>query len=110
VDKPEIMAALKVLGIKATQQEIETMISHVDKDNTGFSRSKYLIGYCVTPLIGELDFEQFVELMTNNPRYCIKPVPLASSINELHSESGDREGGLSLATFPLLAKYYSWHS
>ena len=37
VDKPEIMAALKVLGIKATKQEIETMISHVDKDNTGFS-------------------------------------------------------------------------
>ena len=50
MDKPEIMAALKVLGIKSTQQEIETMIRHVDKDNTGFSRSKYLIGYCVTPI------------------------------------------------------------
>ncbi len=35
MDKPEIMAALKVLGIKATKQEIEAMISHVDKDNTG---------------------------------------------------------------------------
>ena len=35
LDKPEIMAALKVLGVKATKQEIEDMISHVDKKKTG---------------------------------------------------------------------------
>jgi Ca2+-binding EF-hand superfamily protein len=35
VDKPEIMAALKVLGVKASKKEIEDMISHVDKKNTG---------------------------------------------------------------------------
>ena len=35
VDKPEILAALKVLGVKASKEEIEAMISHVDTKNTG---------------------------------------------------------------------------
>jgi Ca2+-binding EF-hand superfamily protein len=35
VDKPEIMAALKVLGVKASKEEIEAMISHVDTKNSG---------------------------------------------------------------------------
>jgi Ca2+-binding EF-hand superfamily protein len=35
VDKPEIMAALKVLGVKASKQEIEGMIRHVDTKNSG---------------------------------------------------------------------------
>jgi Ca2+-binding EF-hand superfamily protein len=35
VDKREIMAALKVLGVKASKHEIEGMISHVDTKNSG---------------------------------------------------------------------------
>jgi hypothetical protein len=35
VDKPEIMAALKVLGVKSSKEDIEAMISHVDTKNTG---------------------------------------------------------------------------
>jgi Ca2+-binding EF-hand superfamily protein len=35
VDKPEIMAALKVLGVKSSKEDIEAMISHVDTKNKG---------------------------------------------------------------------------
>ena len=35
VDKAEIMAALKVLGVKSSKEDIEAMISHVDTKNKG---------------------------------------------------------------------------
>ncbi len=38
VDKPEIMAALKVLGVKSSKEDIEAMISHVDTKNKGTIR------------------------------------------------------------------------
>ena len=43
VDKPEIMAALKVLGVKSSKEDIEAMISHVDTKNKGEVGILYVI-------------------------------------------------------------------
>jgi Ca2+-binding EF-hand superfamily protein len=111
IDKPEIMAALKVLNVKASKQEIEAMICHVDPKNTGVCLSFGIeVFFQLTLHVGEMNFEQFLELMTDSSKKCgalsilVNVAVIVHPYNMNRGNDDEKERGLSMVTFPLLVK------